>query len=395
MRARRMATYALFVVWLSGCYVPVGTVKDRSVDKQRSSESTSPRTPTRRSAATVASDEDQLVIRDDVIRAEDFWIETREGLLAKARELRGDEFQKLVVEQSFRWINDKIADALLYHRAALRIDPKMEKRVDRFVDGEMRRVVTTEFDGVQRKFERYLESRGSSLKEERERRRRQLVIAAYLETEIKPKIAEPTRAELVAAFEANQEDWSKPARRRMSLIDIRDSEFLPKGSRAPTREESRLAREKTREAARTVRSELDRGTPFDELAKKYSHGLHAEEGGSWGWVTLEGVRERFKPALQRLGTLQQGQVSQPVETSDGIFLVRCDELDPGFHPTFEAVQPRLEERHFQTEYNRLMAELVFKLRKEVGLDSRTLEQFHVATVDKALKKTADSAGRNG
>lgn len=394
MRARRMATCTLIVVWFSGCYVPIGTVKDRTVDRQRAGDSMSPRTRAR-GAAPVASDEDRLVIRDEVIRAEDFWNETREGLLARARDLRADEYQKLVVEQSFRWINDKIADVLLYHRAALRIDPQMEKRVDRFVDRDMRLVVTTEFDGVQRKFERHLESRGSSLVEERERRRRQLVIAAFLETEIRPKIAKPTRAELVTAFEANQEDWSKPARRRMSLIDIRVSEYLPKETDNPTREESRRAREKAREVAHTVRSELDRGVPFAELARKYSHGLHAEEGGAWGWVRLEGVRDRFKPAVQRLDTLQQGRVSQPIKTSDGFFLVRCDELDPGFNPTFESVQPRLDDRHFQAEYNRLMAELVFKLRNEVGLDSRTLEQFHVTTVDRALKKTTDSAGRKG
>ena len=337
----------------------------------------------------------QLVIRDDVIRAEDFWNESRSDLLAKAREMRSDEFQKLVVEQSFRWINDKIADSLLFHRASLRIDDGMGKRIDRFVDSDMRRVVTTEFDGVQRKFERYLLAKGSSLEDERDRRKRQVIIASFLETEIKPKIAKPTRADLMTAYQANQEDWSQPARRQMSLIDIRDREFLPKGTRTPSKEESRQAREKARQVARTVRGELDRGASFAELAKKHSHGLHAEEGGTWGWVRLEGVRERFAPAIRQLGTLQEGQVSQPVETDDGIFLVRCDELDPGFTPTFETVQPKLEERHFQAEYNRLMGELVFKLRKEIGLESHTLEQFHVATVDGALRKTAGAAGRNG
>ena len=227
----------------------------------------------------------------------------------------------------------------------------------------------------------------TTLEEERQRRRRDIVVGSYLETEIKPKIVPPTRAELLAAFEANRDAWQTPSRRRMSLIDVRLTNLLGENVTAPSREEQRMAKENARSIIQTAQSELASGVAFADVARRHSHGLHAEDGGSWGWVSPDGVRERFKSAVDELYRLEEGQVSDPIETPDGFLLVFCDEIDPGFEPTFEAIQPELQERHFRTVYGRKVDELVDQLRRDTGISSAALERFHAHTVDATLSMT--------
>jgi len=218
------------------------------------------------------------------------------------------------------------------------------------------------------------------------------VVQAYLESEFKPKVAEPKRAELLAAYQESVAALRKPARRSMSLIDVRISEFLPSGVDEPTREQWQAARSEARKQIRTAQVMLLEGAYFPGVAARYSHGLQAADGGKWGCVTSEGVRERFAPAVAALEKLGAGQVSEIVETPDAFFLVRCDELEPGYDPDFESVQPELADRFFRIEYNRLVAVHVEELRKKSGVSQSDLERFHAAVVDAAyriVRETSD------
>ncbi|MCH8241462.1 MAG: peptidylprolyl isomerase, partial [Planctomycetes bacterium] len=138
------------------------------------------------------------------------------------------------------------------------------------------------------------------------------------------------------------------------------------------------------------------GVAFADVARRHSHGLHAVDGGSWGmWVSPDGVRERFKPAVEELYRLQEGRVSDPIETPDGFLLVSCDEIDPGFEPTFEAVQPELQERHFRNAYSRKVDELVDQLRRDAGISPLVLERFHSQTVDATLSMAFAASSQGG
>lgn len=382
------------LVWLGGCYVPIGSdAKKASVTPGRSGSASSSASANSVDAST--SNEQQLTIRGEVIRAGDFWRAHQEELLAQAKAVPADEYRDLVANRTFRWMNDEMASALLFHKASLRMSPDAAERIDQYVDSDIRRLVTSEYDGVQRRYERHLESEGTTLEAERERQRREIIVGSYMETEVKPKIVPPTRAELMAVFEANRDAWLEPSRRRMSLIDVRLTDLLGENVTTPSREEQRVAKENARAIIQTAQSELAGGVVFADVARRHSHGLHAEDGGSWGWVSPDGVRERFKPALDELYRLQEGRVSDPIETPDGFLLVFCDEIDPGFEPTFEAVQPALQERHFRNAYGRMVDKLVDQLRHDAGISPAALERFHGHAVDATLRMTFAASSQGG
>jgi hypothetical protein len=211
-----------------------------------------------------------------------------------------------------------------------------------------------------------------------------LLIARYLETEIKPKVVEPNRSELWSAFQANQDKWRRPPRRMMSLIEIRILDRLPKEVDQPTREQLAQARAEAKARAKAAHDAVAHGAEFTEVVREYSEGLSAAEGGSWGWVTKEGVRKRFEPAVEALYRLQAGEVSGIIEADDAFFIVRCDALDPGVEPDFQSVQPELREWLYRAAYNQQIAERVRSLRDKARIEPADLNQFHAAVVQAAL-----------
>lgn len=335
---------------------------------------------------------DTMIVNGESVKAVELCRERRSDLQSRAKSLPLSEYQGYVQRQSVQWITDKITDMLLYARASLHYPPEVQANIDKYVDGEIRKIVTAGHDGIQRRYEKYLASQGGTIEDVRAELRRQVIIASYLETEIKPQIAGPTRADLLAAFEANRDNYRKPPRRRMSLIDVRIADRLDDGVRSPSPQQMQDARDAAYSVITTAQAELRSGESFANVAGRYSGGLHKSEGGAWGWVTKGSVRERFEPAVEALYQLAGGEVSEVIEVDDGFLLVRCDEIDPGVEPSFQDVQLLLREAYSQDSYNRLLAELVGGLRSKAHVEPENLERFHAAVVKAALDREFTSPG---
>jgi len=365
------------------------TTADRPV--RRSTAAPGARTVTTASAqhSVSSSPITRLTVNGETVEAADLWIGLHDLVSNKAATLSPADFRDYLGQTAEQLITDKIAEMLLHQHASLRHDPETDKGIDRFVDSEIRKIVTDDHGGIQRRYEKHLESQGQTLDGVRIRIRRSVMIARHMEQEVKPKVPEPSRADLLAAYQTNVDSWRRPARRSMSLIDVRAMDRLPQSVDNPTREQTAAARDEARSRIDAARQEIVNGAAFAEVAKRYSDGLQAAEGGAWGWVTPEGVRPRFSPALDALAKLDAGQVSEIIECPDGFFLVRCDELDPCVEPDFQSVQQEIRERHYRTAYNRLVVELVRDLRARARVEPANLESFHAAVVEAGMRIEPD------
>ncbi len=388
---------AVLSAWiaLAGCTTPAKSSTKSTTGRANAQSSGQSQLAATSGHSNADSAVSRMTVQGEKVEAADLWLEHHDELETKYKELSQQQFRVFVAERSAQLITDKIAEVLLYQRAKLRMPDGMDKKIEEYADGEIRKAVTADYGGVQRRYEKKLEKQGHTLDAVREQLRRQIVISSFLDNEVRPRVAEPTRADLYEAFHSNIDAWRRPARRSMSLIDVRISEFLPKDAATPTREQSEAARAEARMRIEAARSELGTGTPFADVARKYSQGLHAEEGGVWGYVNADSVRERFVPAVSALAKLDAGRVSDIIETPDGFFLVRCDALQPGVEPDFQSVQPQLREEFFRSQYNRQIAELVFELRKNARVEPESLERFHSAAIAGAFNivEPLPTAGR--
>ena len=323
-------------------------------------------------------------MNEDTVEAAEILAEVRPELVEKAGSMAPVAYRSHVVELALQRVRDKATELLLYQAGAEQMEEAQLKQVDTIVDSEIRRIVTTGYGGVQRRYEReYLEPRGLTLEDARARLRREVVITFYLEENVKPKVPEPTRAELWELYEANREQWQRPARRRMGLIDVRVSDRLDSPGRSATEEERQSARAEAQTLAAQALEELRQGADFAEVARRHSSGSHAQEGGAWGWLTRGSVTERFKPAEDALFKMNEGQISEVLETEDSFFIVRCAEIDPGQEPSFEQAQPQLKERQFRIAYNRLIAAEVDRLQADASIEPADMRQFLAAVLETA------------
>jgi len=274
----------------------------------------------------------------------------------------------------------------LYQQASNRMTKSTEANIDKYISGEIRKTISKKYNGGKRQFINELTSKGSNIEQERQKMRRDMMISSYLEGQIKPKMIEPTRAELFAAYQATQPTEPQPLRRRMSLIDVRFLNHLPEGVPEPSREEMDQAKLSAHTSINQALKEIQDGYHFAEVARKYSNGLHAEDGGEWGWVSKGSVRERFEPAIEALFRLNPGKMSDILETQDSLFLVHCDEIESHHETNFQAIQPKLTQRYYQTVYLNLLNEHIDTLRKNAGINIAQLDQFHEAVMGLALNK---------
>lgn len=115
------------------------------------------------------------------------------------------------------------------------------------------------------------------------------------------------------------------------------------------------------------------GEDFAELAREYSEGLDAEEGGDLGWITeTEATRDDQKVLFE----MQPGEVRGPIESFLGLHIYKLIESrvnDQGqreVHARQILIRPQLTEEERNAKEQRLQ-DLLAKARKE-ELDLQTL-----------------------
>jgi peptidyl-prolyl cis-trans isomerase D len=120
-------------------------------------------------------------------------------------------------------------------------------------------------------------------------------------------------AELRAYVDKHKDEFKRPAVAYVRFVAL---------SRAPNAADSAAARARVTR----VRTELARGTKFEDVAKRESSdSVSGQNGGDLGWIKRSGAG--FDSAfVAGLRGLKPGQVSAPVATQFGYHLIRVDQV---------------------------------------------------------------------
>lgn len=115
------------------------------------------------------------------------------------------------------------------------------------------------------------------------------------------------------------------------------------------------------EQIKNIKSEIDRGAAFDEIAKKYSNCPSAQNGGNLGFIQRKGnFAESF---LDTAFSLKVDQVSEPVQTEYGYHLIKVTEKKEGTNIQFEDVREKVRIEMLDAE----ILKLLDRLRKEAKI----------------------------
>ena len=127
--------------------------------------------------------------------------------------------------------------------------------------------------------------------------------------------------------------------------------------------------------AKTVLDQLKKGGDFAQLAKQYSQGPSAAQGGALNWVSfktpiVEGQTQGWpQPLAEALVKLPQGAVSsEPVQVGKGFCILRVDQMRPTQIPTFDQSKAQLRKELEQVAVAKATAQVVTNLVKSAHIE---------------------------
>jgi peptidyl-prolyl cis-trans isomerase SurA len=119
--------------------------------------------------------------------------------------------------------------------------------------------------------------------------------------------------------------------------------------------------------AQTVLEQLKNGGDFDQMARRYSNGPEAKEGGELGWFTPGSLM----PQLDRIAfRLQDGQISDLIESPQGWHILNIEAREGHRQQTFEQAQERVHALLMEQRTQQRYEEWFLELRRNAYVDIR-------------------------
>ena len=206
---------------------------------------------------------------------------------------------------------------------------------DLYVESEIDRIVREKFKGDRSLLEEELirnkKSYETFINETRNRLGNSMLVSDVLrqQSHVSPE-------KIRNIYEENREDYLIPGKIKYSLITI---------YKGATAEEQVLKEEEIKH----IKEQLDSGASFSALAREFSEGNRAQEGGAYPWLQLKDVPELFVMAADNL---QAGEHSAIVEEGERFVILHVDARRAASYQPFEQVRDRIEKEYMQRERNK-------------------------------------------
>lgn len=245
------------------------------------------------------------VVEDKVITVDDIRKEIAPMLPQLQRDARDEEdFNKRL-----EGMQDSIIQELIDRVLIIKEFRKDEKKQipPGFIDSRIADIQSQQFDNDRSKFLAYLRSRGTTLRQYRTEVEDDIIYTYMRQQQRKSQsIVSPVRIETY--YEENKERFQQEDSVHLRLIQL---------NRAADESEAQLL---TR--AMEVIGRFKRGEAFADLAKEYSEDSRRSKGGDWGWQKRSDLKKEFSSPLFNL---DKGEITDPVLTPDGCFLLYAED----------------------------------------------------------------------
>ncbi len=218
-----------------------------------------------------------------------------------------------------------------------------------------------------------------------------LLIGKFLDRELEPRLKalEVSPAELQDAYQQNLTKYTRPAKVRLAILYIKTSPMMSETKQDEVNARFAEARQKAiDQPAPGGRGPAAQG--FGAVAIQYSEDSASRyHGGDIGWLDADNFSYPWPREVLAAGyALDKGQVSQRIETKNGLYLVmKTDSRDASVTP-FAQVEASL--RQSLLRQNRQVAEAAFRA-EAVRQSSVRINQNALAALEMPRPSTTNVA----
>jgi len=241
-------------------------------------------------------------------------------------------------------------------------DTELIKRLD-----EMRKQMNLE---TMEELEKAAEAQGASYEEFKQNTRNQIITQRVIGQEVGSKLA-MNKEDVKRFYELHRAEMEQPEQVRLSEILVAPKTPAKPATSAdakpepPSEAETETALATAQAKARDVLEQIHKGAKFSDLAKKYSDGPSAKEGGD-----LQGFKRGTlsKELEDKVFALKAGEVTDVIRTKQGYVILQVTEHQAAGIPTLKEAEPRIQDALYMQKLQPALRAFLSTLREEAFID---------------------------
>ena len=257
-----------------------------------------------------------------------------------AQQYSGAELDAQVREESKNLLRNLIDESLMVQKAKdleINVETDVVKQLD---DIRKKNNLATLED-----LETEVEKQGLNYEDFKDKIRRNLLMREVMEREVGGRI-QLSREDARKFYEAHKDEFKSPGMVHLEQILVSTEKRKP---------------EEAEKRANDALAELKAGQRFSEVAKKYSDGPSAEQGGDVGYLKEGTLAPDIAAAV---GKLDVNEFSNTIQTKYGYIILKVlERYSPGV-PKFEEVEQRVNEVLYDQKMQPKLRDYLLQLRRE-------------------------------
>lgn len=216
--------------------------------------------------------------------------------------------------------------------------------------------------------EKAAQEQGVSFEDFKANIRNQIITQLVMRQEVGSHIS-MTPGEVQRYFEAHKQSYSQPESVQLSEILISTgkpaaSATQPGATDVPDAQKVAEAKAKADE----IENKLRAGGDFAQLAKGFSDGPTASDGGNLGTYKRGELAKVFDDAVFPLKT---GDVTQPIRTKQGFIIFKVVRHVQGGIPQFKDVEQDVEQNYYMSKMEPAIRTYLTKMREDAFIDIKS------------------------
>ncbi|HET6168620.1 MAG TPA: peptidylprolyl isomerase [Terracidiphilus sp.] len=204
--------------------------------------------------------------------------------------------------------------------------------------------------------EKAAQQQGVSYEDFKANIRNQIITQEVMRQEVGRKIPF-TPGEVQRYFEEHKQEYAQPESVKLGEI------LISTGTGAEQDDPQKIAAAKAK--ADDIEAKLHSGGDFSQLAKSFSDGTTASQGGDLGKYKRG---ELAKVLEDQTFTLRTGEYTEPIRTKQGWIILKVIEHTPGGVPPFKDVEQDVEQAYYVSKMEPAMRTYLTQMRDDAYLE---------------------------
>ncbi len=317
-------------------------------------------------ADTVVEEIIARVNNEIVTRSE--YVRSRDQLKQEVQQQDAANADKIFAEKQRDVLRDLIDQQLLLQKGkdlSITGDTELIKRLD-----EMRKEMKLE---TMEDLEKAAEAQGASYEDFKQNLRNQIITQKVIGQEVGSHLS-MNKDDEKKFYDQHRLELEQPEQVRLSEILIAPKPPAPAAAAAgekpapPSPEELDAALQAAKAKAEDLLQQIQKGAKFADLAKKYSDGPSAKDGGD-----LQRFKrgELSKELEDKVFALKAGETTDVIRTKQGYVILQTTEHQSAGIPTLKEIEPRIQDALYMQKLQPALRAYLSTLREEAFIDIKS------------------------